>query len=81
MPTLCADLEGTRGREPAFQGQRKRLAARSTLSVGSVDGGTVQATRVLLAAQTLFDNRRVNPGVRGSPTEQSVEQNDGGHRN
>lgn len=53
----------------------------STLSVGGVNGGAVQATPVLPAAQTLFDNLRVNPGVGGSPTEQSVEQNHRGHRN
>lgn len=60
---------------------KQKSAARSTLSVWDVDGGTVQATPVLLAAQTLFDNLRVNPGVGGSPTEQSVEQNHRGHRN
>jgi len=63
------------------KGKEKRLAARSTLSVGGVNGGAVQATPVLPAAQTLFDNLRVNPGVGGSPTEQSVEQNHRGHRN
>lgn len=53
----------------------------STLPIGGVDGGTVQATAVLLGAKILFGNLRVNPGVRRGPAEQSAEQNHSGRCN
>jgi len=53
----------------------------STFPIGGVDGGTVQATPVLLCTKILFGNLRVNLCVRRGPAEQSAEQNHSGRCN